>query len=89
MTPDELEVLRLRMQFEALRVLIRGMFVSMSKASPSAAQALREKFAALRSEHAQIVIKGASAEYSDLIAAEYQSALDDLLAFIESGVNAP
>ncbi|MGO9263441.1 MAG: hypothetical protein ACLQBA_00910 [Candidatus Binataceae bacterium] len=86
MTPAELEILRFRVQLEALRVLVRGLYTGIANSSPTAPAILRERFAALRNEHGKIALKGTTPEQSDLIAAEYQEALDDLLQFIEGGL---
>lgn len=86
MTPQELEMLRLRVQLEALRVLVRGLYTGIANSSPTTPAVLRERFVALRAEHSQIALKGIGPEQSDLIAAEYQEALDDLLQFIEGGL---
>ena len=84
MTEQELEILRLKMQIHALQVLVTMLYTSLAQSSPNAPQDLREKFASLRSDHDQIVVKGLKPGYSDLIAGEYQEALDDLLKLIES-----
>jgi hypothetical protein len=48
MTPEELEFFRLKVQLEALRVVVRGLFTGLANSSPTGAQALRERFAQLR-----------------------------------------
>lgn len=86
MTAEELEIFKLKAQLEALRVLVRGLYTALANNSPSEAQALRGQFAALRLDHSKIVLKGVSPEYSDMLSSEYQSSLEDLLSFIESGI---
>lgn len=85
MTEQELDLLRLKLRLQALEVLVRGLYVALASLSPSAPQALRVKFEALRKETALVAVKGYPPEYSDMIAAEYQTATDDLLSFIEKG----
>ena len=75
----------LKVQLEVLRNLVRGLYTGLASMSPTAPQALRDKFAALRAEHSKIVLKGIDPAYSDMLSAEYQAALDDTLKFIESG----
>jgi hypothetical protein len=86
MTEGELETLRLKMRIEVLQQLLRGLYTGMANSSPSVARIVREQFSALRQEHAKIVIPGVRPEYSDLIAGEYQEALEDALSHIESGI---
>jgi hypothetical protein len=85
MTEGELQTLRLKARLEVLQVLIRGLYTGLANISPNAAQGWRNRFAELRKEHAKIAIPGVPSEYSDLIAAEYQEALEDSLSNIESG----
>jgi hypothetical protein len=86
MTETELEILRLKLRLEVHRVLLRGLYTMWANTSPAAAQAQLDRFAALRAEHAKIVIPSLRPEYSDLIAEEYQDALDDTLSAIEAGI---
>lgn len=85
MTPDEMEILRLKLRIEVVRVLLRGLYTALAKSSPAAAQALRDQFADLRQRHGQITLPGHPAVYSDMVAGEYQDELNNLLSFIESG----
>ena len=87
MTAEELEIFKLKAQLEALRVLVRMLYSGLANSSPAAAHAAREKFASLRLEHSKIVLKDIAPEYSDMLSSEYQSALEDLLSFIENGIN--
>jgi hypothetical protein len=85
MTKDELEMLRLRLRVETLLLVIRMLYTGLANSSPTAVQAFRDQFARLRQAHSKIALKGMTPEYSDLIAAEHQEVLDDVLTFIESG----
>ncbi|HLQ27545.1 MAG TPA: hypothetical protein VK138_16895 [Acidiferrobacterales bacterium] len=86
MTEQELEIFRLKTQIQALQVLVAMLYSGLANSSPSAAQALREKLSSLRQEHSKIVLKDIPAEYSDMLSAEYQESLDDLLSFIENRI---
>jgi hypothetical protein len=86
MTSEELEQFRLKAQLEALRVLVRGLYTGLANSSPCAAASLRVRFADLRKSHSQVVLKGVDPAYSDMLAAEHQNALEDLLSFIEEGI---
>jgi hypothetical protein len=85
MTEVELEILRLRLRAEVHQVLLRGLYTGMANTSPSAAQGVRDQFAKLRQEHSKIVIRGLPPTSSDMVAAEYQEALEDALSHIEAG----
>jgi len=85
MTQDELDLLRIGVKVEAIKVLVRGLDTGLANSSPTAAQACRDQFLALRQDHSKIAIQGIAPEYSDLVAGEYQEALDDLLTYIEAG----
>lgn len=87
MTEQELELLRLKLRIEALQVLVRGIYIGLAALSPDAPQALRVKFEALRRETSLIVLKQYPPEYSDMISGEYQTAINDLLSFIEQGLD--
>ena len=89
MTPQELEIYRLKVQMEALRVVVRIIVGGLARSSPIVAQRLLEQFASLRLEHSQIALKGVDPGVSDLAAAEYQEALEDLLSFIEEVIQKP
>lgn len=86
MTQEELEALRIKAQLEALRVLMRMLYTGLANSSSSAAIEARAKFAALRQEHGRVVLSDRSAVESDMVTAEFQEALDDLLTYIESGI---
>ena len=86
MTESELEILRIKVSIVALRVAVYGLYVGMANSSPTAAKAIREKFASVRKEYDKIALSGVGPEMSDTVAAEYREALDELLTFIESGI---
>ena len=89
MTEDELEIVRLKLKTEALLVLVGGLYSGLANSSPIAAQAIRDQFEKLRAEHGQIVLRSYSAEYSDMLAGEYQDALAACLKSIEQNLPVP
>jgi hypothetical protein len=68
-------------------VLLRGLYAALANITPTGGQSFRNQFQILRQKHATIAIPDISPKISDLVAAEYQEALDDLLSFVESGFN--
>lgn len=86
MTEGELEVLRVKLQIEAIYVLIRGLYTGLANISPTSAQGYRHQLERLRQKHSKIALKNVRPEYSDLVASEYQAILNDLLSYIESGI---
>lgn len=86
MTPQTLEIVRLKAQIHALQVLVRTLFVGVGMQSSTAADGVRQHFAALRAQHAQIALEHIDPAESDMVAAEFQEAVDDLLRFIEEGL---
>jgi hypothetical protein len=85
MTEIKLEILRLKLKIEVHHVLLRGLYTGLANSSPTGPQAYRDRFADLRREHSKIAIPGIPPEYSDMISAEYQEALEDTLSSIETG----
>jgi hypothetical protein len=85
MTEQELTILRLNLKIEVHLFLLRGLYSALANISPDASKAFRDRFAALRQEHGKIAIQGLAPGYSDLVAAEYQEALEDALSNIEAG----
>jgi hypothetical protein len=85
MTESELELLRLKLKIEAIVVLVRALYIGLANSSPTVTQAFRVNFSSLRESHSQVAIPGIPPEFSDLVAGEYQEALDDFLKLIESG----
>ena len=86
MTEAELEIFRLKMKLEVHLVLLRGLYTGLANSSPAAGKALRERFEALRKDHGGIAFQKLREGYSDMLAAEYQEALDDALSSIEDGL---
>lgn len=82
----ELDLFRLKVQLEVLRVLLRGLCTGLANSSPSAAEFVRAHFANLRTRHSNLSLHRTDPALSDLFSAEYQEALNDLLSFIESGI---
>ena len=66
MTEKELDIIRIKIKTEILQVLLRGLYTGLANSSPTAAQACRDRFEALRKDHAKITIPGLTPEYSDL-----------------------
>ena len=85
MSPQELELMQMKIKTEVLLTLLRGLYTCLANISPDARLAVVKIFSNLRKEHSLIAIKGVPAEYSDMVAAEAQEALDDVLKYIESG----
>ena len=84
MTEAELENVRLKLTIEVLLVLIGGIYTGLANSSPTAAQVIRGQFERLRQDHAKIALPSYSPEYSDMLAGEYQEALEGFLKVIES-----
>ncbi len=85
MTEAELEILRLKLRIEVLQTMVRGLYTGLANMSPGGGRAYRDRFAALRQDHSKIALPGVPAEYSDMMAAEYQEILADVIQDIESG----
>ena len=83
MTPEELETVRLKLQVQALSVMVEGLYTALANTDVISPQALRESFAKLRSAHSKVVLKNLDAATSDLVSSEYQEILDALLLRIE------
>lgn len=86
MTPEELEIVRFKVKILALETVLDSFCNAVASSSPTAPAALRMKFQDFRKKHSKIVLPGYSAEYSDLLAGEYQEALDDILTKLENGL---
>jgi hypothetical protein len=85
MTEVELEILRSRLRQEVHQLLLRGLYTGLANSSPTAAQTFRDQCADLRKRHSQLAIRGVEPGQSDLIAGEFQDALEDALSNIEAG----
>ena len=86
MTKDQLEILKLKSQIQALQVVLSMICAALGRTFPSFSESLQETGNQLRESHSKIALKGYPPELSDLIAGEYQEALDDILNFIEDGI---
>ena len=86
MSKEELEILRLKVKIEVLLMLVRGLYTGLANTSLIASATVRENFAEMRKEHSKIAIPNLPAGYSDLLAGEYQEALEDALSQIEAGI---
>ena len=84
MTETDLQTLRIIVSITALRTLLRECLVEFAGASPHRAHRTREIFARLRST--PLAFHGIEPSLQDLAANEYQLALEELLAFVESGL---
>ena len=80
-------MMRLKLQIEALQLLLVMLYSGVANTSPDGPRLLREKFAKLRQDHLKIALKGAPPAVSDMAAGEYQEALDDLLKRIENSLS--
>lgn len=85
MSPQELELMQMKIKTEVLLTLLRGLYTGLANSSPSALEGAKRNFANLRKQHSLVTIKGCSPEYSDMVSAEAQEALEDALTFIEAG----
>ena len=88
MSPQELELMQIKIKTEILLTLLRGLYTGLANSSPTAMEGIKQNFANLRKQHSLVTIKGLSAEYSDLVSSETQEALEDVLSFIENGFHA-
>lgn len=85
MTEAELQTLRIIVHLKAMRTLVRGLYLEMASISPDGPCRYREKFIALRARPQKLALTGIDPALSDMAAAEYQRALDELLSYIEAG----
>jgi hypothetical protein len=88
MTEADLDLLRLKFKVEVQHVLIKALYISLARTAPNGRKMLEDQFAMLRQVHSQVAPKGLDPAYSDLVAAEYQEALDDTLLDIETALKA-
>ena len=75
----------MKIKTEVLLTLLLGLYTCLANSSPAAMEGAKQIFANLRRHRSSITIKGLSPEYSDMVSAEAQEALDDVLTFIEAG----
>jgi hypothetical protein len=83
MTEDELEVLRLKVRIVVLESLVHALCTVLARTLPGARQAMLDQFQLFRQKQSQVVLPGFPPEISDMVAGEYQEALDDVLKAAE------
>jgi hypothetical protein len=86
MTEHELEIVKLKSQMQALQLVVRVLCSALGRTFPTFGPSLLETGKHAQEEYSKIALKGYPPELSDLIAGEYQEALDDLLKYIEDGL---
>jgi hypothetical protein len=80
LTEAELQTLRIIVHLKAIRTLVRSLYIEMASRSPGGPKQYREKFTALRARPQKLCLTGIDPALSDMAAAEYQRALDELLS---------
>ena len=88
MSPEELDLFRLKMQVQSLRLLIEGLYATLGRASPAFASSLSTSFAELRPRYEQVVLRNLPPGYSDMLSAEFQNAFAEILTSIETQIKA-
>ena len=83
MTEQELEIVKLKMKIEALSLVFFGVCNALGRASPAFVPSLLSTVKEKQIEYQSIALKGISPEISDLMAAEFQEAFDDLISLME------
>lgn len=89
MTEAELEILRPKLRIEVLQMMVRALYSGLANTFPGYAKGVREKFSDLQQNHSKIALLGVLPEYSDMVSAEYQEILADVILDIESGFREP
>lgn len=84
MTKEELETMRLQFKIEALTVCLSTLLRALSQASPVFAESFLHSAKKTQNEYLKIVLRQHEASTSDMVAAEFQDAFDDLIKFLES-----
>ena len=85
MTEQEFEIIRLKMRIAACEVLLQAFYSGMVGVSPDVPKALHKNFQLIKEKYREISLKGYPAEYSDLMAGEFQDAFADILDKLEKG----
>ena len=83
MTEQELEIVKLKMKIEALSLVFFGVCNALGRAYPAFVPSLLSTVKEKQIEYQSIALKGISPEISDLMAAEFQEAFDDLISLME------
>jgi hypothetical protein len=84
MTPSELEQVRVIARHLVTQTALEMLYKTLVRSSPVFAQSFLDAAAAWRQSAGETRFPWASPEYSDLLNAEYQQALEDFLHAIES-----
>jgi len=86
MTPQELEIIRLKARIQALETVV-ATALPVVRLLPNGPE-VRQCADLLRKETQNVVLKDRDAAQSDLHAAELQDAMDTLLAYVQKIVDA-
>ena len=82
MTPDELQIIKLKSQILALETVVKMLCSALGRTFPSFLQSLHESGIRAKEKYSHMSLKGYPPEMSDLLAGEFQEAFDDLIKFI-------
>jgi hypothetical protein len=85
-TPQELEILRLKAKLIALEALVATLYSAVAS-SPASRALLIEKLDGHAASMSDLKFPNHTAEYSDLYAAELRDAVDSLNAFLIEHLN--
>ena len=80
MTEQELEVIKLKLRLEAASVCLLTLSRSLALHFPAFGERLSNDLKTLSQENAHLVFKSMKPEYSDMLASEYQDALNKLIS---------
>jgi hypothetical protein len=86
MSAKELSIFRDRVNILSIKVVLRTLCAVVVHQSDNNLFNLHHAFGELRKTHERLVVQGLNAASSDMLAAEYQSVMEDLLVFIENGL---
>lgn len=86
MTKKELETMRLKFKIEALTVCLSTLLRALSQSSTVFAESFLHSAKKTQNEYLKIVLPRHGASTSDMVAAEFQDAFDDLIKFLESEI---
>lgn len=83
MTPQELQIVQLKSDIMATQVLLIGITKALARTSQNEKQFLGDLAKMSREKYSKMTVPALPAEYSDLVAAEFQSTLDNFAKLIE------
>ena len=83
MTPEELHIVKTNAQILATQALLIGITKMLARSSRDEKQFLREMATTMRENFSLMTVPGLKPGYSDLLAGELQSAVDDLIQLFE------